>query len=116
MSSRGGRTLKRRVWLLQERRCYWCSCETFFHEHVEGQPTPENAVTVDHVYPAKHARRLEARNSGKPSPFVIACWACNNKRGGTTFRKYHEVIGKTYKDPIMPSMAPAEPAMLAEIR
>lgn len=101
------KSLKYQAWKDQDQRCYWCGCPIVFHNHVPGQPIPDDSATVDHVYPAWHPKRKEFKHTGKPSPFVMACHSCNNKRGGTSFRKYHELIGKPFVDPHAPVARPA---------
>jgi hypothetical protein len=100
--ARRPKSLKVEVWNQQNKRCYWCLCPIEWHTHVPGVPTPANAATVDHVYPVWHAKRREFKNKGMPSPFVMACHSCNNKRGGTSFMKYHELIGKPFEEPKAP--------------
>lgn len=100
--ARRPKSLKLEVWNQQGKRCYWCGCPIEFYTHVPGIPTPANAATVDHVYPAWHPMRQRYKNKGMPSPFVMACHSCNNKRGGTSFAKYHELIGKPFVEPRAP--------------
>lgn len=107
MMARRTKSLKLQMWHDQRGRCYWCGCQIVFHTHVPGQPIPDDAATVDHIYPAWHPKRREFKNQGRPSPFVMACHSCNNKRGGTSFRKYHELIGKPFIEPQAPVARPA---------
>jgi hypothetical protein len=102
MMARRPKSMKLQVWADQGERCYWCLCLIIFHTHVPGEPIPDNAATVDHVYPAWHPKRIAFKNKGMPSPFVMACHSCNNKRGGISFKKYHELIGKPFVEPQAP--------------
>lgn len=51
--------------------CHWCGILT-----VEGgSPRHANAATLDHVY-----SRLDPRRASGPSPVVLACYSCNQRR------------------------------------
>lgn len=79
---------KQRMWMEQNKKCYWCGRQIEFHTHVDGVPIPANAVTVDHIYPVNHPVRQGYKKRGESSPFVIACFACNNNRGNMPFDEY----------------------------
>lgn len=105
MMARRAKPLKLRVWNEQNKRCYWCLCPVDFYSHVPGQPTRPDAATVDHVYPSWHPKRKMFNGKGMPAPFVISCHSCNNKRGGISFKRYHEIIGKPFVEPRAPRPA-----------
>jgi hypothetical protein len=63
----------------QPGRCHWCGCPTVL---VSAWPRgagelPENAATIDHLYPQGDPRRSPASGA---ADLVLACHACNGER------------------------------------
>lgn len=70
------RTRVTKLWN-QNPNCHWCNVETVRVE-VDQQRLDPHSATFDHIYhksnPLRHTRK--GRNLG-----VLACYACNQKRG-----------------------------------
>jgi hypothetical protein len=79
----GGYPARRRtrLWVEQGGLCYFCEGLTRLPEDVpgfrDGLSTPDMA-TLDHVYPRGSPMRALGKGRDR---IVMACWACNNRRG-----------------------------------
>lgn len=68
--------------------CHWCDTPVQFGlKGKRGQQLPHSA-TEDHVFPKGDPRRIElATNTGVITK-VIACFQCNNERGGMPYDEF----------------------------
>lgn len=80
----------------QAGRCYWCGRGMIWHKPKRFEASPDNAVTVDHVYAIGHPKRTMFKKKGKPSPIVLACHQCNNERGNMDFEMYARICLDRY--------------------
>jgi len=79
----------------QHGRCFWCGKEMAFVERKEGDktPFPPNMVTQDHVFPRGTKVRHNGSLSNSPTPVVLACYECNNRRGNMRFARFANKVG-----------------------
>lgn len=63
----------------QNPRCYWCQTPTILYEPKQGEKTPDNMATIDHLFDRFHPER-KTPNHKKLIKRVLACHRCNNKR------------------------------------
>tara|TARA_B100000745_G_scaffold199304_1_gene131455 strand:- start:4088 stop:4531 length:444 start_codon:yes stop_codon:yes gene_type:complete len=75
----------------QDFLCYYCDHPMHKHQHVEGQPTPRDAITKDH-YIARAWGGLT-----HPSNMVAACCQCNNLRGDIEAEAFKNLMWKWFK-------------------
>lgn len=54
--------------------CHWCGCETVEYRPVDGRQKPDQR-TLDHLVARSAGGRDTVQNA------VIACYACNQRRG-----------------------------------
>lgn len=64
--------IRKRLWKLENGRCYWCGRETIRDMPIDGRLTALHA-TIDHVVPIS----LGGKNNGN---IVLACCECNTRR------------------------------------
>jgi len=75
--------------------CYWCGEQmTLYHGVPSGEKLPDNAVTIEHIFAIKDKRRKYFKKIKTPSPVVLACNKCNNKRKGKSLVSYEEKFNK----------------------
>jgi len=76
---------------LQNYRCCYCDNLMIRHKQTDGQSTPRDALTKDHVEP---------RAYGGPTQFdniVAACCMCNNMRGEMDAVAFFNLLQKRFK-------------------
>lgn len=75
----------------QNHRCCYCSHIMIRHVHIDGLPTPRDAMTKDHY---------EARTYGGVTTYenmVAACCQCNNLRGEMEAEAFYNLMQKWFK-------------------
>jgi hypothetical protein len=70
------------------RRCFYCGCRVYRLQHVEGEPSPPNQLTLDHMIP-------KSRGGAKDCELnvVTTCYACNTEKGKMTVEEYRAMRG-----------------------
>lgn len=63
-----------RMWLKQEKRCYYCARRTFLPQR--GQDPHKQTATFDHIIPLSEGGAYSPTQNT-----VVACHQCNNERG-----------------------------------
>ena len=79
-------TRRRKPWINKRRkiaerqgwRCYWCGQPVIDWVARRRVPTPDNAATIDHLHSRLSPER--GKHHGEYT-LVVACNACNNRRG-----------------------------------
>lgn len=94
------RSIQEKIAMWKENpHCYWCGIETVVYTNVPRDFVfPDNAATIDHVYPINDPRRLEFKKKKKPSPVVLACKKCNWERGSKSLEKTEKKFNKTDRE------------------
>lgn len=64
----------------QSSACHWCACETVYMGGQPPKPLVRNRATLDHLYDKFDPRRGKI-GGGTVEVTVLACWACNQRRG-----------------------------------
>ena len=78
--------------------CFWCGIKMNFHSHINGVPIPDDAVTVDHLYPLSDLRRQWYKKHHIPSPIILSCYKCNHKRDDLIVEDQLKKLNKTVND------------------
>jgi hypothetical protein len=101
------RRFEKKIKLKQQNgRCYWCGRRLkvykkfpFIRNKKGGIPFlyyPPDAATVDHIYAISDERRNAFKEREVPSPYVLACYVCNNERGGRLVEDQETLFGKPH--------------------
>jgi hypothetical protein len=77
--------------------CYWCGVETNDYYICQGKKLPDDAATIDHLYPKGDIRRLIYELNNLPQPVVLSCYKCNTERSGNPLEKQLEKCNKSMK-------------------
>src|SRR5678816_1112994 len=78
---------RERLWKIDP-RCFWCMRVTVL-PHAPSPPKggwAANIATIDHLYDRKHELRHSPQKHNQEMRRVLACYACNMKRGGIRIR------------------------------
>ena len=85
------------LWVAQRGLCWWCKCPTvlppYEPKRAKGSVKP-NEATLDHLYSRLHPLR-EVKTGDRR--YVMACWACNQRRGQeehTAYPQYKHALKK----------------------
>jgi hypothetical protein len=68
--------------------CHWCGRLMKFYEIKKGEKIPDDQCTVDHLYHVLNPIRQAYKKKHTPSPVVLACLHCNEKRGNEDLQYY----------------------------
>lgn len=68
----------RDAFLYQDPHCRWCGREVIFYVLQDGEKTPKNYATIDHLYDKMDPRRYNLYPDNEH--LVLACYDCNQKR------------------------------------
>lgn len=75
----------------QNHRCCYCGHAMIKHIHVDGVPTPRNAMTKDHFEPRVYGGGTFRSN------LIAACCQCNNLRGEMEAEAFYNLMQKRFK-------------------
>jgi len=56
----------------------------------QHEQVPDDAVTIDHIYPNGSRQRKWYKKNHVQSPIVLACLKCNGERGCMPYEKFKE--------------------------
>jgi 5-methylcytosine-specific restriction endonuclease McrA len=73
-------------------RCHWCDRKVKLRVVRQGEPTPVDNATVDHVYPRRDKRRAAMAFNRLAINHVLACYSCNNRRGNAFYDDFLKVM------------------------
>jgi hypothetical protein len=91
--------IKQRVLDNQNGLCYWCGKPLILTGHSYGHsPLPDNYATTDHIFTKEDPIRKLYRKNHTPSPFVVVCPDCNQKRGDLPIEQMENLCGKPHKN------------------
>ena len=73
--------------------CHWC--KKLMHLYRAGdikqyEQIPDDAATVEHIYPHGSNQRKWYKKNHIRSPIVLACLRCNGERGCMPYEKFKE--------------------------
>lgn len=71
--------------------CYYCDHRMHPHIHIDGLPTPRDAITKDHLKPRVY------KGETIPENLVAACLQCNNLRGEIDVETFKCILEKEFK-------------------
>jgi hypothetical protein len=75
----------------QDCRCWYCKHLMVKHRHLDGEPTPRNAITKDHLEPRVYGGLTILQN------LVAACSLCNVLRGEIDAKTFSNLQRKWFK-------------------
>lgn len=85
-----------RIAAAQGHLCFYCGHRMFRHQHIDGEPTPADAITKDHITPRVYGGATTTDN------LVAACRLCNNLRGEMDAEAFANLLKKWFKrDPYL---------------
>jgi len=97
--SRRSKELKNYCSKVQGHKCYWCGRKIYPYEGWDrSEQFPDDYATVDHIFTMKDSRRKHFKKIKKPSPFVMSCRACNQKRGSMLVEQMEKLCHKKHID------------------
>lgn len=75
--------------------CHWCGKPMRLYKSGEVKPyerIPDDAVTIDHIYPLHTNQRNWYKKMKRKSPVVLACNKCNNFRNATDYAEFKKIM------------------------
>lgn len=75
----------------QNHRCCYCGHKMIRHQHINGVPTPRNALTKDHLEPRTYGGPTQIEN------IIAACCQCNNLRGEMEAIAFYNLTQKWFR-------------------
>lgn len=79
----------KRLWQMQEGKCYFCDCET--HLRKNGGPIEQRMATIEHMIPKSRG------GSNLMINLKMSCYDCNNSRGDMEALTWYEIVNSPKK-------------------
>jgi len=92
---------------LKNPKCHWCG--RIMRLYKDGEvprfcSLPDDAATIDHIYPLHTPQRNWYKRMGRKSPVVLACNGCNNRRNNLPYGEFEKLIKSGNKQKYFPQI------------
>lgn len=84
---RNMRLLRNHLWVKQERRCYYCERLTRLISINEGESSPPDMATLDHIIPKSQSKGVPYTGN-----VAVACYKCNIRKSNMTEEHFRELL------------------------